>query len=80
MDRITIENLQVYAHHGVLPEETVLGQRFLVTAVLELETRPAGRTDDLELSVNYAVVSEKITAFLQQNKTILFQAPKRKVL
>ena len=74
MDRITIENLQVYAHHGVLPEETVLGQRFLVTAVLELETRPAGRTDDLELSVNYAVVSEKITAFLQQNTFRLIES------
>lgn len=74
MDQITIENLQVYAHHGVLPEENALGQRFLVTAVLGLSTRRAGLTDDLACSVNYADVSEKITAFLQAHTFRLIES------
>ena len=34
MDSIRIENLEVYCHHGVLKEENVLGQKFLVSAIL----------------------------------------------
>ena len=33
MDKITIKDLEIYANHGVFPEENVLGQKFLVTAV-----------------------------------------------
>lgn len=74
MDQITIQNLQVYAHHGVLPEENKLGQRFLVTAVLGLNTREAGMTDSLACSINYADVSGKITNFLQNHTFQLIES------
>lgn len=67
LDQITIQNLQVFAHHGVFPEETALGQKFLVTAVLGLDTRSAGRSDDLTRSVHYGEVSAEIISFLQSN-------------
>lgn len=34
MDKIKIKDLEVYANHGVFPEETKLGQKFLVSADL----------------------------------------------
>ena len=34
MDQIHIKNLEVYAHHGVFPEENALGQRFVISASL----------------------------------------------
>ena len=34
MDQIKIKDLEVYANHGVFPEETRLGQKFLVSCVL----------------------------------------------
>ncbi len=74
MDQITIRDLQVFANHGVFAEETALGQKFLVTAVLELDTRPAGRTDDLQRSVNYGEVSAEIVRFLQENTYLLIEA------
>ena len=43
MDKIRIENLEVFANHGVFPEETKLGQKFLVSCSLYLDTRKAGR-------------------------------------
>ena len=52
MDKITIKDLEIYANHGVFPEENVLGQKFLVTAVLHTSTRKAGLTDDLTASVH----------------------------
>lgn len=79
MDQITIQNLQVFAHHGVFPEETVLGQKFLVTAKLGLDTREAGRTDDLTRSVHYGEVSQEIITFLQDNTYQLIETAAEKL-
>lgn len=67
MDTIRIENLEVYGRHGVLPEEQALGQKFLVSAVLYLSTREAGRTDDLTKTINYAQVCQQIKALMENN-------------
>ena len=41
-DKIKIEDLEVFANHGVFPEENVLGQKFVVSAVMYTDTRRAG--------------------------------------
>lgn len=56
MDQIRIENLVVFAHHGVFEEENVLGQKFVVSAVLYLDTRQAGMSDLLTESLDYGKV------------------------
>ncbi len=60
MDQICIKRLEVFARHGVLPEENALGQKFLISAVMYCDTRKAGVSDSLSDSVNYAEVSELI--------------------
>lgn len=67
MDKIKITGLKVFAHHGVFPEETKNGQDFYVNAVLYLNCRPAGLSDDLTKSVHYGEVSHFITKFLQEH-------------
>lgn len=67
MDKIIIEKLVVFGHHGVYPEENVLGQKFLVSLVLHTDTRRAGRSDDLECSVNYGEVSQYVRQFFEEN-------------
>ena len=66
-DRITIEELEVYAYHGVFPEENEKGQHFYVNATLYTDTRPAGMADDLSLSTNYGEVCQFITEYMQQH-------------
>ena len=67
MDKIHIKNLEVFARHGVFPEENALGQKFVVSAVLHTSTRAAGKTDDLTKSIHYGEVSRFITEFMEQN-------------
>ncbi len=64
MDRIHIKNLEIFAHHGVFPEENTLGQKFVVSATLYTDTSGAGRTDDLTQSIHYGEVSQQIQAFV----------------
>ena len=74
MDKIEIRDLEIFANHGVFPEETALGQKFVVSAVMYTETRPAGLTDELSASINYGEVSHMITDFLQKNTYKLLEA------
>ena len=67
MDKIKIKNLEVFANHGVFPEENKLGQKFLVSATLYTDTRHAGKTDDLTASIHYGEISHFITRFLQKH-------------
>ena len=63
-DEIRIEDLEVFANHGVFPEENTLGQKFVVSAVLFTDTRMAGKTDDLTASIHYGEVSALAEALL----------------
>ena len=38
-DEIHVKNLEVFANHGVLPEETALGQKFLLSLTMYTDTR-----------------------------------------
>lgn len=53
-DRIVLENMHFYGYHGVLPAENELGQHFVVSLVLEKDLRPAGCSDELRDTLNYA--------------------------
>ena len=65
MDEIRIENLKVYAYHGVYAEENERGQDFYVNAVLYTDTRRAGREDALTLSTDYGEVCHFINDFFK---------------
>ncbi len=67
MDIINIVDLEVYAYHGVLPEEKEKGQFFYINAALCTDTRKAGMTDDLNSTVDYGSVCEFINDFVRNN-------------
>lgn len=66
-DFILIENLEIFANHGVLKEEVVLGQKFLISAVLYLDVSAASANDEINKTVNYAQVCKFITKFVKEN-------------
>ena len=72
-DFILIENLVVFANHGVLDEEKTMGQKFVLSAKLYTDTSDAARTDDINKSVNYADVCAFVTEFTKQNRCRLIE-------
>jgi dihydroneopterin aldolase len=59
-DRIRLNDMVFYGYHGVLEEERILGQRFVVDVEMRLDLAAAGRNDDLERTVNYAAVFDLV--------------------
>ena len=72
-DRIVIERLAVFAHHGVLPEEQKTGQRFFVSLDCALDLRQAGASDDLSHSVNYAELAGRAAAIAGAQRYFLIE-------
>lgn len=73
MDKIIIEDLEIYAFHGVNQEEKELGQRFLISAELGLDLREAGQTDRLSATVNYAKLCLELEHVFKQEKHDLIE-------
>mgnify|MGYP000897812544 FL=1 len=74
LDEIRIENLEIFAHHGVFPTEKEQGQKFYVNVVLYSDLRPAGLKDDLTLSTHYGEVSLFIQKLLTEQNFDLIEA------
>jgi dihydroneopterin aldolase len=56
MSKISLENMEFHAFHGCLEHEQTLGNTFIVNLTLELDTKHAGETDNLEHTLNYQLV------------------------
>ena len=61
---ISIEGLEVFGFHGVLPAERELGQRFVVDLRLELASAVATESDDLADTVDYAALADAVAAIV----------------
>ena len=78
-DKIIIEMLEVFAHHGVLEEEQRKGQIFQVNAVLYTDAHRAGLEDNLFYSIDYGQVCQFITNWMQENTYQLLEAVAEKM-
>jgi dihydroneopterin aldolase len=73
-DRILIRNLRVFAHHGVLPEEAVQGQVFVIDLDLALDLAPAGRSDDLNRTIDYGGLTTRVAELVAGKRRQLLEA------
>ena len=74
MDRINIKNLEVFARHGVFPEERALGQKFIISAALYAQLNVPGKSDRLDESIDYGEVCKIIKAYTEENTFNLIEA------
>lgn len=73
-DKIMLKGMSFYGYHGVLPEEQVLGQEFIIDLEMMLDLRPAGRSDNLDQTVNYAEVYKLVNHITVNKRYKLIEA------
>lgn len=74
MDKMILSKIEFFGRHGLLPEENLLGQKYVVDVVLYLDLSPAGVADDLELTINYADLYEVIKKVVEGPPVALVEA------
>ena len=72
-DRILLRDLQVFARHGVLPEEA-RGQRFAVDVTAHLDLRPAGESDDYRKTACYDALTRLVVETFTAQRFALIEA------
>lgn len=73
-ERIEIRGLELLVLCGVLPEEQARKQPFRFDLDLYLDLGPAGRDDDLALTVDYGALSGRIAEALDTESFLLLEA------
>ncbi|MBA4549323.1 dihydroneopterin aldolase [Thermoactinomyces intermedius] len=73
MDKIFMKRLSFYGYHGAYAEENRLGQRFYVDLEMKLDLKPAGTTDDLQNTVDYGAVYQKVETIMTGTRVKLIE-------
>ncbi len=68
---IEINGLRLYARHGVMEQERLVGNEFEVTVHLKASVDEALTDDDLSATINYADVVELIRQLMSQPSRLL---------
>ncbi len=54
--KITLSNIELYAYHGVLPQERIVGGWYSIEVSVTTDNNDATVTDDLNDTINYATI------------------------
>jgi len=60
--KISIANLKLFAFHGVLPQERVVGANYILNIAIDTDFSWAMTTDELDGTISYAEVYEVVKA------------------
>ena len=58
MAKILVEGIKIYAYHGCLKEESVIGGNYVVDVVLDADFSKPSKSDNLKDTLDYVTVHE----------------------
>ena len=77
MGKIKVKNIRVYAHHGCLQEETIIGSDYLVDVRINTNLKKASTTDDLFDTVDYVQINTIVKEEMKVPSKLLEHVVKR---
>jgi len=69
--KIILEDIKIYAYHGVLPEEAIIGNHYVVNLEVHADLEKASQSDDLDDTINYAEINSIIHQEMQIRSQLL---------
>ncbi|MFT4030735.1 MAG: dihydroneopterin aldolase [Protaetiibacter sp.] len=72
-DEIALTGLRAVGYHGVLPQERVEGQLFIVDVVLRLSLAEAAAGDELAATVDYGELASRVVAAVESDPVDLIE-------
>lgn len=57
---IILDQLVLYAYHGVMPQENIVGNEYRINLRLKVDFSSAAKTDEVAQTVNYAEVYKSV--------------------
>lgn len=69
--KIYIEDLKIYAFHGVLPEENLIGTYYLINVEVQTDFSKALASDNLGDTVSYALIHDIIQVEMKEKSKLM---------
>lgn len=79
MDKIIIDELKIYAYHGVNPEEKAGGQNFILNITCEADLHVPSLSDNVDDTVSYSKLIKETTRIFLSEKDDLIECAARRV-
>ncbi len=73
-DRLLLEGMQFFGHHGDVAAERTLGSRVYVDVELLVDLAPAGRSDSLSDTIDYVRCYELVREVVEDRQYRLIEA------
>jgi dihydroneopterin aldolase len=73
LDKIIMQGMRFYGYHGVLDKEKLMGQEFVVDCEMLTNFKRAAEKDDINLTINYAVIYENVKKIVENEKYDLIE-------
>lgn len=70
---IHLRGMEFYAYHGIMPEEKIIGQKFIIDIDIIPDVTLIHHSDDLEFTVDYAEVYKVIKRCVEEEKYNLLE-------
>ena len=77
MGKVKVENIKVYAHHGCLKEETVIGSEYRVDVSVRANLSKASLSDELKDTVDYVHINHIVKEEMKTPSKLLEHVAKR---
>ena len=68
---IKLKEMRFYAFHGVMPHETKVGNHYVVNIHIDADLSRACENDNVEDTINYAIVYELVKVEMQTPSKLL---------
>lgn len=69
--KIILEKMAFYAYHGFYEQERIIGNNFEVNLILEADLTAAGKSDQLEDTLNYELIYAVVKQEMLQPSNLL---------
>lgn len=77
MQTIHIRGIHIYAHHGCLPEEAIVGGDYVINISLKGDFTKAGENDKLEDTADYVMVFQIVKREMAIRSNLVEHVSKR---
>lgn len=71
MGFVKVENIRVFAYHGCLPEETIIGSNYRVDLTVKADLKNASLSDDLKDTVDYVALNAIVVREMKNPSKLL---------
>ena len=77
MEKILVEGIKLYAYHGCMKEETLIGGNYIVDVCIEADMSKPSKSDNLNDAIDYVIVYEIVKKEMSARSKLIEHVAKR---